>query len=765
MELADNSALDKYTIVRKLGRGGMADVYLAYDNQLEREVAIKVLPPEFTRDPTRFSRFEKEIKATAKLNHPNLVPVYEVNSATLDGAKIHYYAMCYLPGGELKDKIEAGLSEQESIDILISLADALGYAHKNGIIHRDIKPQNIIFDGFGKPVISDLGIAKSTDNLDETRVTSTGMSLGTPYYMSPEQAMGESELDGRTDIYALGILLYEMLTQHVPFTGSSGMAVALKHIQEDIPTLPSKHSHLQPILAKCLAKDKTRRYKTADELIEDLTKVNKAITKPADYSTHAANQVKLFAGVVSLLVVSLLVVILYQNRIIFSPDTAPANIADEETISEPAQAQVVAPIIDTAEVQANPIAIQENVDELPVDIADASQQLLEQQISEISEATIADIDEYRLSSPEDNNALNKIEQIRLLAPNHSVIAELSDKVADRYLQLVNSSIANNKFSNAENYLSSALNISPNYEPLKTAANDINRARTRYQNKLVDELVGPLAIIPAGEFMMGTMTSKNTNIPAEAPVHKVIVPQFKLAKHEVSVGQFKRFIDDTSYITSAEKQNQGCYIYSQTWTEVSDYSWKNPGFKQSDSDPVLCVSYYDIEAFIDWLNKKTNKQFRLPSEAEWEYSARAGSDTIYSFGNSPDELCLHGNFADSDKIINEDSNELNFKFFSKSKGCSDGKMVGTMPVATYKANTFGLYDMHGNAAEWVADCWRANYHGATNSAKAVSNSRCDLRTIRGGSWFDDEKFVRSAHRTKNVKLNRDFRTGFRLAIDD
>ena len=280
----EQQGLGRYRIIRKLGAGGMADVYLAEDKSMGREVALKVLPPEFARDPERISRFRKEVQACAKLNHPHIIPVYDVGEATIGGLHYHYYSMALLPGGDLKARIEKGVPPEQSLSLLKALAEALRYAHHKGLVHRDIKPENILFDENDRPVLTDLGIAKAIGS--GTKMTGTGMSIGTPHYMSPEQARGQ-DVDGRSDLYALGVLLYEMLTGKVPYDAADTFAIGIAHINEPIPQLPSELNRYQGLLNTLMAKQPGERFEGAGELLEAI----ESLRQGGSYSAPAKTRV------------------------------------------------------------------------------------------------------------------------------------------------------------------------------------------------------------------------------------------------------------------------------------------------------------------------------------------------------------------------------------------------------------------------------------------------------------------------------------------
>src|SRR5512139_2560163 len=258
-----------YEVKAELGRGGMATVYRAYDPRFEREVAVKVLPSELLHSDPQFRlRFEREAKIIAQLEHTAIVPVYDVGEA--DGQP--YFVMRYMNGGSLSERIKAGgMTIEDAARILSAIAPGLDEAHSKGIVHRDIKPSNILFDKRGNPYISDFGIAKLSQ-AQSGNVTGSAI-IGTPAYMAPEQAQG-SGTDGRADIYALGIILFEMLTGQQPYQADTPMAVAIKHITDPVPHIrkinPNISERVDAIIQKAMAKDKNDRYATAVEMTNAL---------------------------------------------------------------------------------------------------------------------------------------------------------------------------------------------------------------------------------------------------------------------------------------------------------------------------------------------------------------------------------------------------------------------------------------------------------------------------------------------------------------
>ncbi|MGH7656953.1 MAG: protein kinase domain-containing protein, partial [Gemmatimonadales bacterium] len=260
----------RYAVERELGQGGMATVYLARDDRHDRQVAIKVLKPELASalGPERFLR---EIRLAAGLQHPHILSVYD--SGESDG--LLYYVMPFVAGESLRDRLnrEQQLPIPDAVTIAREVADALATAHSQGVIHRDIKPENILLSG-GHAVVADFGIARAVSRAGEDRLTETGMSIGTPAYMSPEQGAGESGVDGRSDVYSLGCVLYEMLCGQPPFTGPSAMAVLARHSLEAVPSLHIvRHTipdELEDIVFRALEKVPADRFASARQFAQAL---------------------------------------------------------------------------------------------------------------------------------------------------------------------------------------------------------------------------------------------------------------------------------------------------------------------------------------------------------------------------------------------------------------------------------------------------------------------------------------------------------------
>ena len=282
--------IDRYEIKAEAGRGGMASVYEAFDPRFERTVAVKVLPREFMHDPEFRARFTREAKVIAGLDHPAIVPVYDFGE---DNGQ-PYLVMKLMRGGSLAERLADGpISIEETAVILKRLGSALDRAHDQGIVHRDMKPSNVLFDEYGDAYLADFGIVRVATSGDSA-LTASGSLIGTPTYMSPEQVYGDKELDGRSDIYALGVILFQMLTGTVPYEADTPARMMMKHVMDPVPQIhqirPDLPDEFEGIINKAMAKERRERFPNAGELSSALSDVTKRTDKDAVVAELAAIQ-------------------------------------------------------------------------------------------------------------------------------------------------------------------------------------------------------------------------------------------------------------------------------------------------------------------------------------------------------------------------------------------------------------------------------------------------------------------------------------------
>ncbi|MDH7473049.1 MAG: protein kinase [Anaerolineae bacterium] len=271
--------LGSYRIVEQIGIGGMATVYKAYQPSMDRYVAVKVLPAVLSRDPAFLKRFQREARVVARLEHKHILPVYDYG----EQEGLTYLVMRYVEAGTLKDRLAAGRLDLTEISrIIAQVGAALDYAHRLGVIHRDVKPSNVLIDSQGDAYLTDFGLARIMESSDQ--LTATGVGVGTPAYMSPEQGQG-LKIDHRSDIYSLGVMLYEMVTGQVPYQAETPMAVVLKHITEPLPLprrfVPDLPAEVERVILKALAKKPEDRFQTVQEMVEALDLAVRSATAAA----------------------------------------------------------------------------------------------------------------------------------------------------------------------------------------------------------------------------------------------------------------------------------------------------------------------------------------------------------------------------------------------------------------------------------------------------------------------------------------------------
>lgn len=262
-------------------------------------------------------------------------------------------------------------------------------------------------------------------------------------------------------------------------------------------------------------------------------------------------------------------------------------------------------------------------------------------------------------------------------------------------------------------------------------------------------------IPAGHFLMGSPSHEDGRYDDEGPVHDVAITSFTLSKYDVTRGEFATFVKETGH-----DAGNSCYTHETgDWESHNGRNWRDPAFRQTDRDPVVCVNWNDIQAYAGWLGRKTGHRYRLPTEAEWEYATRAGTTSARFWGEDPDQACAYANVADQtarDQIAEASTWDLH--------NCRDGYAY-TSPVGSFKPNAFGLYDMLGDVWQWTEDCYHKNYKGAPGDGSAWTTDTCELHSVRGGAWLIEPENVRSASRVRDYPANRFSSLGFRLVRID
>ncbi len=464
-----------YDFEELIGTGGMASVYRARQHTFDRDVAIKVLSPDLSEDGGFSERFIQESLIVAKLHHSNIVQVYDVGEFN-----DHFYiAMEYLHGGDLSDRLkQGGLDLKEILSIIRQAASALDFAHRKNIVHRDIKPDNVMFREDGAAVITDFGIAKEVGS--DLNLTQTGLVIGTPKYMAPEQIRGK-KVDHRVDIYALGILFYRCLVGKVPFDGDM-VTITYKHVNDPVPALPAKVGGLQAVLNKMLEKEPKNRFQTGKELVValenlDLSKLDRSsfslddeptvlrprASKPQDRESTRFVPRRPAAPVDDPLQ-ALADSPLSNETLTEAENTSPRKSSSflwfaggMALVAAIAAAFVLYPPGDkTLPTPESASAVPSKTQQ----VKDANRQIT---IDRLIKEAQADIQAKRLKKPDANNAFNKLRRVLSLDPQHVAALAAMEQIAEEYVKMADAEIAQHNLPQAQEYLDHASSAAPNLD--------------------------------------------------------------------------------------------------------------------------------------------------------------------------------------------------------------------------------------------------------------------------------------------------------------
>lgn len=789
-----------YRIIRKINQGGMSTVYLAIQLSVGREVALKIMSPALNADPIFSERFQREANIVGQLSHPHIVSIYDIGRYK----SLNYIAMDYLPGGSVHDKMAQGLSTQEALRITKEISNALDHAHSRGYIHRDIKPENILFREDGNAILSDFGVAKAVSS--STQSTNAGTVVGTPHYMSPEQARGKS-IDGRSDIYSLGIVFYEMLTGSVPFHADEAVAIAIKHLTAPIPKLPAQYTLFQPILNKLLAKEPDDRFQRGQEITDAINGSQNQNRRTPSYMSEtdsstiqALSLLKALVFIISSSLggqikkgISWLLSWRWQQKHGFyrRPNVSVTEIShinagnDRDTIistriqraihyqassskkSNPLFRIIILFLLLTtvwsgfslitnrfnpslAQALPQPLqyASKSTNDFLNGIMQEKSKNNIEEKNKPLPKQHLAKVKPNSNFStpikPEENRqievpldtikpAIITTEAITLVETPKPKKYELSVSVEPKGSRI--------RIMNIKSKFHSGMQLPPGRYHLQVSSRnhelydqwieisntdkkiniDLKKKPipgTIFYNEINANDKSPaMVIIPAGSFLMG-----NKNYSKTSPQRRVTIKQaFAVSQYEVTFSDFDKFSKSTKR------------------SSPKDSNWGK------GSRPVINVSWQDAFDYVNWLKQKTGKKYRLLSESEWEYVARAGTKSNYWWGND-----------------NVDG-KANCR---RGCGSQHSNLFGTKtaPVGYYKPNPFKLYDTAGNVAEWVQDCYVDHYLGAPKNTNAINKSNCKEHSVRGGSIKSGSKSLTNFSRDKRAKNRKYSDVGFRVAVD-
>ncbi len=785
--------LGHYEVLQVLGQGGFGIVFRAFDEMLQRVVALKVMAPLLAATSPARKRFLREARSSAQVRHDNVVQVYEVAEQPLP-----YLAMEFIPGETLQQRLDrvGPLDVPEVLRIGRQIAEGLAAAHATDLIHRDIKPGNVLLEGGHQKVkITDFGLARTAD---DASISQSGIIAGTPMYMAPEQAEGKT-LDQRADLFSLGSVLYQMVAGRPPFRANSAVAV-LKRVAEDKPRaireiIPETPPWLCDIIAKLHAKNPDDRYQSARavaDVLADCEAQLKANARLKDYSRiprgkprHSGRRKWVAAAAAVLLPLMALTAteltgithfLHKQPGVVPSSNPAPSpddsdsegwvqlfngkdlsgwkkdpghpgfwhvdedghlvgagpvdyaflgTVRDDfENFQLRVEAMVDTPESDSGVFFRVPFLIEpgSGFAEININPARPGQQTGSLLVEKFGWKNAGKGVWYPAAT-----GLTKPKEwfiLEIIARGDHVVTKVNGKLAldteaptanrrgHIFLQQCGGQTTV-RFKKIE-----IKDLPPAGVRTESGAKDKPAvpavAPTKYGDPEYTNTLGmKFKLIPAGKFTMGSPKEEidrclkqpgpyKGNVPTEGPEHSVeITRPFYLGATEVTVGQFRQFVDEEAY-------------------QVGDGRWRNPAFDQTDQHPVVFVSWNNAVDFCKWLSKKEGKEYRLPTEAEWEYSCRAGkAGSRYGFGD-------------------DDAQLKDYAWFEQNSG------GGTHPVGKKKPNAWGLYDMHGNAWEWCQDNYDRDYY-KNSPVKDPPGGAGGARVGRGGGWLHGPVLCRSAFR--------------------
>jgi serine/threonine protein kinase/formylglycine-generating enzyme required for sulfatase activity len=703
--------LGKYRIIEEVGRGGFAAVYKALDTTLNRPVALKVLAPHLLWDPTFVQRFQREAEVAANLNHPNIVTIYEVSQ--VEG--IYFIAMQFLEGRTLSQilEVEGPLPASQVQAIVEQVASALDYAHARGFVHRDVKPSNVIVADDGWATLTDFGLVKAGEG---TKLSTTGVIFGTPEYMSPEQAEGEEELDTRSDVYSLGVVIYEMFTGKVPFGGTTPLSVMRGHADRP-PPRPSKvnpaiSSAVEAVLLKALAKKRGERYQSAGEMAQALTAAveTKAEPKVEKKAPAVRGGLPLWGWGVIALVVALV-----------SGGALLWAIQGSKPVATPVPMVQAATSTATVTATATPMLLTDMPTPVPTPLPPTG--------TPTSTSTLT-----KIPTPLPATATPVVPTPTPLPPTDTPVPP-TDTPIPKLVAVVQAEAMNVRGGPGTEYdvlgqvkQGDELEILARTEGsdwLQVRLSDGKKGWVSAELLEVDGGVAaipvaavipptptpstpmPMVHVPAGEFIMGGKGDSD-----EQPIHTVYLDAFYIDETEVTNAQFTQFLNEQGNQEEGGGTWLGIEMKACLITESGGQYQPKSGY---GDHPVIEVSWYGARAYCQWAGK------RLPTEAEWEKAARGTDGRTYPWGEGMD--CDHAQY----------------------RGCG-GKTVpvGSKPKGV---SPYGALDMAGNVSEWVADWYDSDYYASSPESNPEGPASGVYRVRHGGSWFSWQADLRAAARLK------------------
>ncbi|MEZ5464649.1 MAG: bifunctional serine/threonine-protein kinase/formylglycine-generating enzyme family protein [Lysobacteraceae bacterium] len=577
----DAPVIPGYRIVRKLGQGGMATVWLAVQESLDRQVAIKVMLPMASMDEQQAQRFEHEARTIARLEHPHIVHIFEVGR-TGDGRL--YYVMAFLPRGDLSHR-DLSSSQATVLNVLRTLLDALSYAHARGVVHRDVKAENVLFDGDDRPKLADFGIALSSRTA--TRLTSAGMTLGSGGYMAPEQSRGE-HVDGRADLYSVGVLAYEMLAGELPFRATDPLALALKHAHNPVPRLPRHLAHWQPFIDRAMAKSRVRRYRNAATMRAALDRVEKRMNGAAAsfgeywhrFSSHPfwyRSTTRWLLGAAALASLLLLLVNLMKPPVP-SPVEVAGNSSERSGASRPDTGETLATSVSQPADPAQLEAWLATLTNEPNDSAAAAG--VSRQIEWLGEQA-----ELDFAAGDDDGLKARKQQAEEW---HDRFGTPLASAYTRFQRRVTGLLVSEQ---------------------RQAQVDGDEATA----KRAGQLLQSLGYAPEDEAEVAATSPERS-----APGNRSDAAPRASSRSQEAHGSLSGLVSRrqyAAYVDATDRRDSRCRNPLSPMRIFDRRNWRAPGFEQQDNDPVVCVSVDDALAYLAWIGERDGRRYRLPAPTE------------------------------------------------------------------------------------------------------------------------------------------------------